>query len=153
MELWRCEWLHSSSRCPQNRPGPWPQVLREAVSLWSALTSGRDAGCWCPPAAPSPFLISYSPAAAWGPAFQLFKNQKVFVAWCRICFSSTEQNPGRWDSPPGAAGSLDACRLPSEGQLLWEGVRFRQHIKWMEERKRDKQMTREHPDFAFYLSI
>lgn len=26
------------------------------------------------------FLISSSPAVAWGPAFQLFKNWKVFVA-------------------------------------------------------------------------
>ena len=63
----------------------------------------------------------------------------MFVAWCRICFYSTEQNPGGWDSTPRAARSRDACRLPTEGQLLWEGAQFKQHTEWLEGGKKSKQ--------------
>lgn len=152
MELGGNKCSQSSSCCPTNRPELWLPALEAVASLRGALNSQG----WCRLQAPSSlFLISSLPAVVWDPAFQLFKNWKIFVAWRRLCYYSTEQNPASQAKLHTLGCWVSNCSrlLADRGPLaLGSGLVQTAHRMHRESEKRPTEMNSDQPEFVFYLS-
>lgn len=122
-----------SSRCPTNRAGPRQQARGGRFPCGVPTLTAGDAGCWIPillfQSVPSLLRLGAQP-------FNYSRMGKCLLPDAGFVFYPKEQNPGRWDSTPRAARSLDACRSPTEGPLQRDGVQFKQHREWLEEEKK-----------------